>query len=105
MQILLAMMTGAPGPTTDVIRDLLAPVVNSDDVTWWSFVDAATQKSGEAAEWAEFQGRLGQIRALIPHPPDCAPFRKWAAIVARYSFYSGRVLLGAQGTAGGGGPR
>ena len=46
------------------------------------------------AGWQWLNSRLESLRHDPEVPETCEGFRKWADDVARYSFYSGRVLLG-----------
>src|SRR5262249_47554023 len=97
VQLLLALVTGAPAQASEVLRELLARTPESmRQEQWWRFVDAVETKTADPVEWAMFQAGLQQVHALIPETPSCELFRKWADDVARYSFYSGRVLLGPQ---------
>lgn len=77
----------APAPAAGALKVLF-------DLIPSPFVAGVAETSAEPREWEDFQSRLEQVRLLIREAPRCERFRKWADDVARFSFYSGRVLLG-----------
>jgi hypothetical protein len=97
VQVLLAMVTGAPAEASEILRKLLAlPTQAPWTVKWWDIVDEAVKEGGDDPSWKSFAMRLKSLRENKQVPTTCEGFRKWADDVARYSFYSGRVLLGPQ---------
>jgi hypothetical protein len=97
VQVLLAMVTGAPAEASEILRKLLAlPTQAPWTVKWWDIVDGVVKEGGEDPSWKSFAMRLHALRESREVPETCEGFRKWADDVARYSFYSGRVLLGPQ---------
>jgi len=97
VQVLLAMVTGAPAEASVILRKLLAlPTQAPWTTNWWDIVDGVVTEGGEEPSWKSFATRLQPLRESGEVPATCEGFRKWADDVARYSFYSGRVLLGSQ---------
>ena len=107
--LLLAILTGYPAESADILRELLA---QERERPWWQFIDGyEAQVVAEAKNNpANGQGHLSEaaaenlrqlflnlnvkeVRSLIPDNESCADFIDWAPEVARYSFQSGRVLL------------
>ena len=66
------------------------------NVKWWDLVDGVVKRCGDKPGWHWLHARLQSLRDDTEVPRNCKGFRKWADDVARYSFYSGRVLLGPQ---------
>ncbi len=94
VQVLLAIVTGAPAESSEILRELLAvPVKGAWNTNWWVLVDAVAKPRLERAGWQWLHSRLEPLRGDVEVPQTCEGFRKWADDVARYSFYSGRVLL------------
>ncbi|HEX8694460.1 MAG TPA: P-loop NTPase fold protein [Longimicrobium sp.] len=110
--LLLAMLTGYPAEATVVLRDL---VETEPDDTWWHYLERLEQRRREAAEanddaadpfaglegveesrWADMLRKLEAVRPYLPAGQSCEDFVKWAPEIARYSFYSGRVLFGRE---------
>ncbi len=116
--LLLAMLTGNPAETTEIIRDLLQGVPAD---AWWARLEdyrkravAAVPATGvpdleaqAAAEgWRQLFERLDTIAKTVRDPWSAQRFKEWAPRVARYSFQSGRVLLAARaGSSGAPRPR
>lgn len=97
VQVLLAMVTGTPAEASEILRKLLAlPTQAPWTVKWWDIVDGVVKEGGDTPSWNSFAIRLRSLRDSGEVPETCEGFRKWADDVARYSFYSGRVLLGPQ---------
>jgi hypothetical protein len=100
VQVLLAMVTGAPAEASEILRELLArPAHGAWNVKWWDLVDGVVKRGGDKPGWHWLHARLQSLRDDTEVPRNCKGFRKWADDVARYSFYSGRVLLGPQPSA------
>jgi hypothetical protein len=98
VQVLLAIMTGAPAEASEILRALLArPKHGAWEYEWWGLVDEVLEPRLDRPEWRRLGARLKALRAEDDVPRTCQAFRKWADDVARYSFYSGRILLGRQG--------
>jgi KAP family P-loop domain len=97
VQVLLAMVTGAPAEASEILRKLLSlPKEAPWTMKWWEVVDGMVKEGKDQTAWQSFETRLRSLRACGEVPETCEAFRKWADDVARYSFYSGRVLLGPQ---------
>jgi KAP family P-loop domain len=96
-QILLAMVSGAPAESSEILERLLA-LSKRDAMTtqWWELVDQVVKPQLHRPQWKRFNARLESLRRDYQVPSACDSYRKWADDVARYSFYSGRVLLGAE---------
>jgi hypothetical protein len=104
--LLLAMLIGFPGPTTEIIATLHEEG-SELDVSWWDLLDSFRPRSrkmpgepiGQAATWARLFEALDDLRQpeegepLLPDNEPCDLFVEWAPKVARYSFQSGRILL------------
>jgi hypothetical protein len=107
--LLLAMLTGHPMPTTEILRELLDRPGEDDD--WWEFLDkyrarragpvtdaAADEGQGsfddrlEAERWDALWTDLDSIRKVLPTVGRQRRVRRWAQPVARFSFHSGRLL-------------
>lgn len=96
-QILLAMVSGAPAESAEILEKLLALSPRDAMTTqWWQLVDQVVKPQLQRPHWRRFDARLESLRRDYQVPSECDRYRKWADDVARYSFYSGRVLLGAQ---------
>ena len=94
VQVLLAIVTGAPAESSEILRELLArPADGAWNTNWWDLVDAVVKPRLDRAGWQWLHSRLEPLRRDVEVPQTCEGFRKWADDVARYSFYSGRVLL------------
>ncbi len=118
--LLLAMITGYPAETTELIARLLddesATVPGGD---WWAFVDSfkaeldnerslepATTAADDAnpgqlatggVRWDHFFEKLDEVRGGMPDQEfSCITMASWAPFVARYSFASGRLLLASE---------
>ena len=103
--LLLAMLIGYPSETTDILRQLHRC---TPDKKWWEFwgtvkpepqgtgVVPGSPQAAEEKNWQDLKKKLDHkdVRALIPAEQSCEHFITWANEVARYSFQSGRVLLG-----------
>ena len=97
VQVLLAIVTGAPAEASEILRELLErPEQGAWNIVWWELVDGVIKSRLEKPGWVSLNDRLGTLRCDKEIPKTCEGFRKWADDVARYSFYSGRVLLGPQ---------
>lgn len=81
--LMLAMLTGYPEETTEILRELLTSAAPDPD--WWSFVEARVK--GEP-----LREQLAAIKPSLLALPPTATFAKWAPHVARFSFHSGRVV-------------
>lgn len=103
--LLLAMLTGNPAETTEIIRDLLE---TPHAEPWWDFLETYRGRSSTGAPdretqmtaegWRQLFERMEAIRKAVTDPWPATRFREWAPRVARYSFQSGRVLLAARGS-------
>ena len=96
--LLLAMLTGYPEETTEILRQLVTKKISS---AWWTFVSEFVKKKEASSEgsprerWISL-GRSRSIRQAAKRPTDtrsCDHFAKWAAETARFSFHSGRLML------------
>lgn len=97
VQVLLGIVTGAPAEASEILRALLAlPEVGAWNFEWWELVDNVVKPRIDRPSWRRLAARLRPLRADYDVPSTCEAFRKWADDVARYSFYSGRVLLEPQ---------
>jgi hypothetical protein len=88
--LLLAILTGYPGEASEILRQLIERVHNE---TWWEFIDTL---NAPGDNWAELHVKLRSLRSLVADTEGCDVFRRFAPIVARYSFQSGRVLVALQ---------
>jgi len=109
--LLLAILVGYPTEATEIFRDLLE---REHPETWWQFIDSFKERTappspsaidsvarnngngGETERWQELMEKLTTLRRLnlVPEIQPCAVFVDYAPQVARYSFQSGRVLIG-----------
>lgn len=98
VQVLLATVTGAPAEASEILRKLLAqPEAGAWKLQWWDLVDEVIEpRLDRSSAWRRLNAHFGMLRADSEVPKTCESFRKWADDVARYSFYSGRVLLDLQ---------
>ena len=95
VQVLLAIVTGAPAEASEILRALLEyPEHGAWNLIWWEVVDEVITPRLDQPGWRRLERCLRELRADEDVPKTCEGFRKWADDVARYSFYSGRVLLG-----------
>jgi hypothetical protein len=95
VQIMLALVTGVPAEAAEILRELLSkPEQGAWNLDWWDLVDGVIKPRIDQANWRRLNERLAAIRASTGIPRTGEAYRKWADDVARYSFYSGRVLLG-----------
>lgn len=102
VQLMLALVTGAPAEAAEILRALLArPVDAAWNLDWWALVDEVVQPRLAVPAWQRLQRQLAPLRDDPEIPQTCEGFRKWADDVARYSFFSGRVLLEPQFEAAG----
>jgi len=97
--LLLAMLIGYPEETTDVFQELRSEKPGS---TWWTFIRNLAQarianeklEPTARARWAMLDAKLEEIQKT--GKPEltrsCEHFIKWAPKVARFSFYSGRII-------------
>ena len=118
--LLLAMLTGYPAEATEILGELIR---EEHAETWWTLIDnlkvSKTSASGkpaakgqrrqaagqdfsaiangglQAQRWEGLFSKLDSIRPNLEDRP-CGSFGKWAPQIARYSFQSGRVLLGTR---------
>jgi hypothetical protein len=88
--LLLAILTGYPGEAAEILRRLIERVHNE---TWWEFIGTLSPAGGN---WAELHLKLQSLHPLVAETEGCDVFRRYAPLVARYSFQSGRVLLALQ---------
>jgi hypothetical protein len=97
VQVLLAIVTGAPAEASEILRKLLAqPEPGAWELQWWDLIDEVIEPRLDQSSWRRLNARLKMLREDSEVPRTCEGFRKWADDVARYSFYSGRVLLDLQ---------
>jgi hypothetical protein len=97
VQVLLAIVTGAPAEASEILRKLLAqPEPGAWKLQWWQLVSEVIEPQLDRSSWRRLDARLEMLRADSEVPKTCEGFRKWADDVARYSFHSGRVLLDLQ---------
>jgi hypothetical protein len=95
VQVLLALVTGVPGEASEILSALLSyPAYGAWSLRWWELVDKVIAPRADRPEWQRLALRLVPLREDDEIPQTCEGFRKWADDVARYSFYSGRILLG-----------
>ena len=95
VQVLLAIVRGAPAEDSEILRELLArPAEGAWNTKWWELVDGVVKPRLHQAGWQWLNSRLESLR----HDPRS---RKRARASASgpttwpgSSFYSGRVLLG-----------
>ena len=102
--LLLGMLTGYPAEATEILGALIR---EEHTEPWWTFIDnlkvskASTSRNPvangglQAQRWEGLFSKLDSIRPNLEDQP-CASFSKWAPQIARYSFQSGRVLLGTR---------
>jgi hypothetical protein len=96
--LLLAMLTGYHGPTTEILRHLVS---NPTDEDWWTFVDGfrtrvaspddTLKARSEAGSWVELMDNLRAIREGFPTIGTASRFARHAPMVGRFSFQPGRV--------------
>lgn len=116
--LLLAMVTGYPAEATALIARLLgrdgSPPPSGN---WWEFVKGFKNEIGQLrqsghpttngvsssgtaddgpARWNRFFEKLDEVQGGMDEEFSCATVSRWAPIVARYSFASGRLLLTAE---------
>lgn len=104
--LLLAMLTGYPKETTEILRHLVTKKISS---AWWTFVSDfvkekthALPKGSPRERWISLGTKLESIRQVAKRPTEtrsCDHFAKWAAETARFSFYSGRLMSDHRGPA------
>jgi hypothetical protein len=102
--LLLAMLTGFPEETTEILRELAGRKISSP---WWTFVfdfvntRTTALPSGPPRErWIALGAKLELIRQSVKRPTEtrtCDHFHKWAAETARFSFHSGRIMSDHRG--------
>lgn len=123
---LLAILIGYPDEATDVLQGLLELKQQfgkePQNLEWWQFFqrfvpdnsdnkktgtdadspqaeemgpDAVSLPAKEAERWRDLNKKLIKTDLIQSHQ-SCDDFIEWAEEVARYSFQSGRVLLGRQ---------
>jgi hypothetical protein len=109
--LLLAMLTGHPAPTTEIMRDLLDET--STDTDWWDFIkecklrhpggdgEEPSEDGSDDARWADLWAALDDVKPFFLAIGSVDRVKGWTRTVARYSFQSSRVLLdrGADATA------
>jgi len=111
---LLAILIGYPSEATDILQVLLElkqqPGKEPRNLEWWRFFrrfdpdnpdnkgtgpDADSPQAENVERWRELKSKLKKT-GLLGEDQLCNDFIEWAEEVARYSFQSGRVLLGRQ---------
>jgi KAP family P-loop domain len=111
---LLAILIGYPDEATYILQGLLGLKQSLGkkpwNVEWWRFFqqfvpdnpenegtgpDADSQQVEVAERWRDLNSKLIKTGLISAHQA-CDDFIDWAEEVARYSFQSGRVLLGRQ---------
>jgi hypothetical protein len=100
--LLLAMLTGFPEETTELLQELVSRKISSP---WWTFVtdfvDLKTKVDGARRErWISLGAKLESIRQNTKRPTEsrnCEHFAKWAGETARFSFHSGRIMSDHRG--------